>query len=84
MLFVIAAIAFARRPPASRGSKQKSGDERARLVGKREELFAELVALERAARAAGTPAPAEQRKQLVARLEQVYQDLAALDERRAA
>ena len=84
VLFVIAAIAFARRPLASRGGKQKSGDERARLVGKREELFAELVALERAARAAGTPAPAEQRKQLVARLEQVYQDLAALDERRAA
>jgi len=85
VLFVIAAIAFARRPRAAGAAKQKSGtDEKSRLVAKREALFAELVALERAARAAGTPAPADQRKQLVARLEQVYQDLAALDERRAA
>ena len=50
----------------------------------REALFSELVALERDARAAGSAAPAEQRKQLVTRLEQVYRDLAALDEQRAA
>ena len=40
--------------------------------------------LERKAREAGGPAPADPRKQLVARLEQIYRDLAALDEQRAA
>ena len=81
----VSAFVFARSPKTSRRAKtQSASDERARLVGKREELFAELVSLERTARAAGTPAPADQRRQLVTRLEQVYQDLAALDERRAA
>ena len=85
LALVGAAIAFGRRPGGGAGSKRKaSGEARGQLVEKREALFAELVALERTARAAGTPAPADQRKQLVARLEQIYQDLAALDERRAA
>jgi hypothetical protein len=85
LALVLAAVVFGRRPGSSGGGKQKStSDQRTQLVDKREALFAELVALERAARAAGTPAPADQRKQLVARLEQVYQDIAALDERRAA
>ena len=80
-----AAIAFGRRPGGGAGGKRNAGGEaRGQLREKREALFAELVALERTARAAGTPAPADQRKQLVARLEQIYQDLAALDERRAA
>ena len=83
---ISAAIRLARRPKAGRGRGQRTpgADGRAQLVEKREALFAELVALERTARAAGTPVPADQRKQLVVRLEQVYQDLAALDERRAA
>jgi hypothetical protein len=84
LALVAAAIVFARRP-AGRGGKKKSADEeKTQLVNRREALFAELVALERDARANGTPVPADQRKQLVARLEQVYQDLATLDERRAA
>jgi hypothetical protein len=85
---VAGACVFARPPRSRAGGKQSAGrtanDERARLVDKREALFAELVALERASRAAGKPAPADQRKQLVSRLEQVYQDLAAMDEPRAA
>jgi hypothetical protein len=54
------------------------------LVETRETLFAELVQLERTARAAGTPAPAAQREQLVGKLEQVYLAIAELDEPRAA
>jgi hypothetical protein len=86
MALIIAAFWLGRRPKTggARGKGATAADGRAQLVDKREALFAELVALERTARTAGTPAPADQRKQLVARLEQVYQDLAALDERRAA
>ena len=81
----LSAFVFARTPQSGKGGKTRSvEEERKRLRDKREALFAELVTLERVARTAGTPAPAEQRQQLVARLEQVYQDLAALDERRAA
>ena len=81
----VSAFVFARAPRSGPAGKTRSvEEERKRLRDKRETLFAELVALERAARAAGTPAPAEPRRQLVTRLEEVYQDLAALDERRAA
>jgi hypothetical protein len=62
------------------GKRRTAAAERAQLVDQREALFAELVSMERAARAAGTPTPADQRRQLVGRLEQVYQDIAALDE----
>jgi hypothetical protein len=85
LVLVLAAIVFGRRPSTGRGGKQLSAAaEKAQLVERRESLFAELVALERAARVADKPVPPDQRKQLVARLEQVYQDLAALDEHRAA
>jgi hypothetical protein len=81
LLLLASAVAFARRPrtgPAARGSTV--ADRRARLVDKREALFTELVSLERAARSAGKPAPAAERRQLVDRLEQIYQDIAALNE----
>ncbi len=86
------AFVFGRRPrvPGQSGdkSRDKNGagvaDTRERLIEQRESTFAELLALERSARAAGTPAPAERRKQIVGRLEQIYRDLAALDERQAA
>jgi hypothetical protein len=86
LLLVCGAIAFAHRPKSERkGAKGDGGiGERDRLVDRREETFAELVALERKAREAGGAAPGDKRKQLVARLEQIYRDLAALDERRAA
>jgi len=81
LALVIGAFVFGRRPQSGAGSKHRTAaEERERLVDRRESLFSELVSLERTARAAGTPAPADQRRQLVARLEQVYQDIAALDE----
>jgi hypothetical protein len=79
LALVLCAFVFAHRPPSA-GPERSAATERKRLVDMREALFAELVVMERAARAAGTPAPAEQRRQLVGRLEQVYQDIAALDE----
>ena len=86
ILLVISTVVFGWRPEAPVAGKRKAAtDERARLIGTRESLFAELVALERDARAARAPRrPRERRKQLVTRLEQVYRDLAALDEQRAA
>ncbi|HVY38158.1 MAG TPA: hypothetical protein VHM31_09485 [Polyangia bacterium] len=82
------AFVFGRRPraPGQKGDPKGAtlGDTRERLIEQRESTFAELLALERRARATGTPAPAEQRKQLVGRLEQIYRELAALDERQAA
>ncbi|HVT07174.1 MAG TPA: hypothetical protein VHO67_06940 [Polyangia bacterium] len=86
------AFVFGRRPraPGQKGDGKGDskggtvGDTRERLIEQRESAFAELLALERRARAAGAPAPAEPRKQLVARLEQIYRELAALDERQAA
>jgi hypothetical protein len=90
LLLVGGAIAFGRRPKAG-GSASRGDDgpgeasERDRLVDRREETFAELVALERKAReGSGGAPPADRRKQLVTRLEQIYRDLAALDEQRAA
>jgi hypothetical protein len=80
LALVLCAVVFAHRPQSAGGSERSAATERKRLVDMRETLFAELVSLERTARAAGTPAPADQRRQLVGRLEQVYQDIAALDE----
>jgi hypothetical protein len=82
------AFVFGRKPRA--GGKKGAGpgatteDTRDRLIERREASFAELLALERSARAAGSPASPDQRKQIVGRLEQIYRDLAALDERQAA
>jgi hypothetical protein len=89
LLLVGGAIVFGRRPKINgktdgKGSKGGGGSERDLLVDRREEAFAELVALERTAREAGGAAPGDRRKQLVGRLEQIYRDLAALDEQRAA
>ncbi len=78
------------RAPADVGAGGKRGggptvaEERKRLIAKRETLFVELVALERAARVTDKPVPVDQRRQLVTRLEEVYQDIAALDKPRAA
>jgi len=85
LALVLGAIVFGRRPQSRPGARHgTAAAERTRLVAQRESLFTELVALERASRAAGTPAPSDQRRQLVGRLEQIYQDIAALDEPRAA
>jgi hypothetical protein len=85
LALVLCAVAFARRPQSGAGGPRRSMlDDRSQLVDRREALYAELVSMERTARAAGTPLPTEQRRQLVGRLEQVYQDIAALDEPRAA
>ncbi len=86
LLLVGGAIAFGRRPKADgKGPKDEDGaSERERLVDRREETFAELVALERKAREGAGAPPADGRKQLVDTLEQIYRDLAALDEQRAA
>jgi hypothetical protein len=86
LVLVAAAILFSVWPPVSRrsGRSAKDGDARARLVDRREALFAALVALEREARADGGAAPVDRRKQLVGELEQVYRQLAAADEQRAA
>jgi hypothetical protein len=85
VLLVISTVVFGRKPGRPVVGKHKTAtDERTRLIGMRESLFSELVALEREAREAGTAAPEERRKPLVTRLEQVYRDLAALDEHRAA
>ncbi len=87
LMLIAGAFAFGRRPKGS----ARGGDvavERERLVDKRESTFAELIALERAARdqtaKATAPTPADRRKQLVGRLEQIYRDIAALDDRQPA
>jgi hypothetical protein len=79
-----AAIVFGRRPRAAAGSGAGPAGARDELIERRESTFAELVALERDARAAGSPPAADLRRQIVSRLEQIYRDLAALDERQAA
>jgi hypothetical protein len=87
LLLIGGAVAFGRRPKVGgKGSKaDDDASERDQLVDRREETFAELVALERKAReGSGGAPPADRRKQLVTRLEQIYRDLAALDEQRAA
>ena len=79
---VASAFAFGRRPKVS-DKDGRAADQREQLIGKRETLYADLVALEATARGAGGPAPPDRRKQLVTRLEQIYRELAALDEQRA-
>jgi hypothetical protein len=83
LMLIAGAFAFGRRP-GSGGRDGDVADERNQLVDKRESTFAELLALERAARDQGAPPPADRRKQLVGRLEQIYRDLAALDDRQPA
>src|SRR5450631_592201 len=83
LMLIAGAFAFGRRPKSdARGVDIAS--ERERLDDKREATFADLIALERAARDKGATAPADRRKQLVTRLEQIYRDIAALDERQPA
>jgi hypothetical protein len=93
LALVAAAIYFGRSPekdrPRSGGRAGGAGfskpEERARLIDRREALFAALVVLETEARAAKSVAPPERRKELVGELEQVYRKLAAQDdEQRAA
>jgi hypothetical protein len=81
LMLIAGAFAFGRRPQGGRGGDVAG--ERDRLVDKRESTFAELLALERAARESGAP-PTDRRKQLVGRLEQIYRDIAALDDRQPA
>jgi hypothetical protein len=76
-----AAIVFARRPEDA--ARRASMNERDRLTARREALFAELVAVERQARAGAVGATPERRRELVGKLENVYQQLAALDEQHA-
>jgi hypothetical protein len=85
LMLIAGAFVFGRRPKGgARGGDV--AEERERLVDRRESTFAELLALERAARDKGTTPtpPVERRRQLVTRLEQIYRDLAALDERQPA
>jgi hypothetical protein len=85
VLLIIATFVFARKPGGASASKRTTAEEqRARLKETREALYADLVAMERTARAAGVPAPVDRREQLVRRLEEVYQEIAALNESRAA
>ena len=83
LMLIAGAFVFGRRPKSGAKGVDVDG-ERERLVGKRESTFADLIALERAAREEGAPPPGDRRKQLVTRLEQIYRDLAALDDRQPA
>ena len=88
LLLIAGAIASGARPRRWAQGRQlgrSATSERGRLVDRREALFAELVALEQEARAAGGGAPPPSGASSWSReLEQVYRDLAALDEQRAA
>jgi hypothetical protein len=88
LALIAGAFGFGRRQKKGGKAGGRAGrnpdDERARLIDRREALFAALVTLEGEAAASGGPAPADRRKQLVGELEQVYRQLAALDEQRAA
>ncbi len=83
LMLIAGAFAFGRRPKGGARGVDVAA-ERERLVDRRESTFADLIALERAARDKGAPAPADRRKQLVGRLEQIYRDIAALDDRQPA
>jgi hypothetical protein len=76
-----AAISFGRRPAGE--ARRAAASERDRLTARRENLFAELVAVERQARGGSATAP-ERRRELVGKLEGVYRQLAALDEQRSS
>jgi hypothetical protein len=75
-----AAVFFGRRPADE--ARRAAASERDKLTARRENLFAELVAVERQARGGSTTA-SDRRRDLVTKLEGVYQQLAALDEQRA-
>jgi hypothetical protein len=79
-VLILGAITFGRRPADE--ARRAAASERDRLAARRENLFAELVAVERQARGGSTTAP-ERRRELIGKLEGVYQQLAALDEQRA-
>jgi hypothetical protein len=87
LTLIAGAFVFGRRPKGGARGVDVAA-ERERLVDKRESTFADLLALERAARDKGATAtaapPADRRRQLVAKLEQIYRDLAALDDRQPA
>ena len=85
LMLIAGAFVFGRRPKTGARGLDVAG-ERDRLVDRRESTFAELIALERAARdkGAAATAPSDRRKQLVGKLEQIYRDIAALDERQPA
>jgi hypothetical protein len=76
-----AAIMFGRAPKDA--ARRAAVSERDRLTARRESLFAELVAVERQARAGAVGATPERRRELVGKLEGVYQQLAALEEQHA-
>ena len=76
-----AAIAFARQPTGQ--GRRAAVSERARLLARRETLFAELLGVERQARSGALGATPERRRELVGKLEGVYQQLAALEEQHA-
>jgi hypothetical protein len=81
LALLLAAIVFARRPEDA--ARRAASSERDRLTARREALFAELVAVERQARAGAMGATPERRRELVGKLEGVYQQLAALEEQQA-
>ncbi len=83
LMLIAGTFVFGRRPRGGARSGDVAG-ERDRLVNRRESTFAELLALERAARDKGATPAADRRKQLVTRLEQIYRDIAALDDRQPA
>jgi hypothetical protein len=80
LALIAAAIGFARRPASD--DKRAADSARDRLTARREALFAELVAVEKEARA-GKPDGKTRRAALVGELEAVYGQLAELDEQRA-
>jgi hypothetical protein len=83
LTLIAGAFAFGRRPKGDPRGVDVAA-ERERLVDRRESTFADLIALERAAREKGATAPPDRRKQLVGKLEQIYRDIAALDDRQPA
>ena len=81
VLLVLAGIGFSFKPRSD--AHTAAAIEHDRLTTRRETLFAELVAVERQARAGAIGATPERRRELVSKLEAVYQQLAALEEQRA-
>jgi hypothetical protein len=81
LALLAAGILFARRPQGD--ERRAAVSERDRLTARREALYAELVAVERQARAGAVGATPERRRELVGKLEGVYQQLAALEEQHA-
>ena len=85
LMLIAGAFVFGRRPKGgARGGDV--AEERDRLVDKRESTFAELLALERAARDKGRRRrrPPTGASSWSRELEQIYRDIAALDDRQPA